>query len=129
MKVEFLADGSDDCPLIRLYCFDITEAMRLREAFRALADGSRQSIPLHEEWWVKTIDDCALELRLAQRDLGIVQRLPMRFECVLTDEGWREAVERTEIFCAAPEGRQSESFQWLSRDGEVSLLLSPTGKW
>ena len=128
MKLEFLPEGSDDCPLIRLYDFDVSDAMRLKEAFRALSEGSRQSIPLHEEWWLRSIEDCQLVLRLGKRELGIVQRLPMRFECVLTEEGWREAMEKTDPFCRPPENRQPESHQWLNQDGEVPLLLSPTGK-
>jgi hypothetical protein len=128
MKLEFLAEGSDDCPLIRLYDFDQTGAKRLREAFAALADGLRQSIALHEEWWVRSVENCELELRLGKRDLGVVERLPMRFECVLTEEGWLEAAEKTETFCVPHEG-SGETYQWLNSDGEVSLLLSPSGKW
>jgi len=127
--MEFLAEGSDDCPLIRLYHFDVAGAMRLREAFRSLADGSRESIPLHEEWWIEPVDACRLDLRLGKRDLGVVQRLPMRFECVLTEEGWLEAMEKTDPFCVPPENQQAETDQWLNYGGEVSLLLSPTGKW
>jgi hypothetical protein len=129
MKLEFLAEGSNDCPLIRLYGFDSTEAMRLREAFRALADGSRQFIPLHEEWWIQPVEECQLELRLGKRDLGVVQRLPMHFECALTDEGWRETAEKTELFCMPSENADADASQWLNFDGEVRLLLSPTGKW
>lgn len=129
MKLEFLAEGSDDCPLIRLYRFDQTEAMRLREGFRALADGSRQSIPLHEEWWIEPVEECRLDLRLGKRDLGIVERLPMRFECVLGEEGWLEMMEKADPFCVSPGDFRVEECQWLSHDGEVSLLLSPTGKW
>ncbi len=124
MKLEFMAEGSDDCPLIRLYAFDVAEAMRLREAFRSLADGLRQNIPLHEEWWIETVEECHLDLRLGVRDLGVVRRLPMRFDCVLTAEAWMEMVELTHPFCTDQDG---EGFQWLNRDGEVSLLLSPTG--
>jgi hypothetical protein len=126
MKLEFLAEGSDG-PLIRLYGFDPTEAMRLREAFRALGEGLLQNIPLHEEWWIQPVEDCRLELRLGKRDLGVVQRLPMCFECVLTDEGWLEAMEKTDAFCTPQ--TSGEEHQWLNWDGEVSLLLSPTGKW
>ena len=129
MKLEFLAEGSEDCPLIRLYDFDVTGAIRLREAFRALSDGSRQTIPLHQEWWMQSLEDCELVLRLGKRDLGVVQRLPMRLECVLTQQGWLEAMEKTEPFCTPQENPQAESHQCLNHDGEVSLLLSPNGKW
>lgn len=126
MKLEFLAEGSSDCPLIRLYDFDPTGAMRLREAFRSLSDGSRRNIPLHEEWWVEPIAACHLDLRLGVRDLGVVQRLPTTFDCVLTADAWIEMVELTDPFCTQQDG---EVYQWLNCDGEVSLLLSPTGTW
>ncbi len=125
MKLEFLAEGSTDCPLIRLYGFDLAEAMRLREAFRSIADGSRQSIPLHEEWWVEPIAECCLDLRLGAKDLGIVQRLPMRFECVLTAEAWADMASLVDPFCT---GRGGES-NWLNEQGEARLLLSANGKW
>jgi len=127
MKLEYLPAGSPDCPLIRLYEFDVTGARRLREAFRSLADGSRQDIPLHEEWWVESIAGCHLDLRLGQRDLGVVERLPSKFECVLTAEVWLEMAGLTDPFCTADS--RADEYQWLNEDGEVSLLLTPTGRW
>ncbi len=126
MKLEFLPEGSDDGALIRLYGFDVAGAMRLREAFRSLADGSRQNIPLHQEWWVESLAECHLDLRLGVRDLGVVQRLAMSFDCVLTAEAWMEMVDLTDPFCTH---QGDEGFQWLNHDGEVSLLLSPNGQW
>lgn len=126
MKLEFLAEGSRDRPLIRLYEFDLAGATRLREAFRSLSDGLRRNIPLHEEWWIDPIAGCHLDLRLGARDLGVVERLPMTFDYVLTAEGWAEMVDLTNPFCSDQDG---EVFQWLNCGGEVSLLLSLTGKW
>lgn len=126
MKLEYLAEGSPDCPLIRLYEFDATGAKRLREAFRSLADGSRQDIPLHEEWWVESIAGCHLDLRLGTRDLGVVERLPSKFECVQTAESWLEIAAKVDPFCA---GQSPENFAWLDEEGEASLLLTPSGRW
>jgi len=126
MKLEYLATGSPDCPLIRLYEFDATGAKRLREAFRSLADGSRQDIPLHEEWWVESIAGCHLDLRLGPRDLGVVERLPSKFECVQTAESWSEIAAKIDPFCT---GQSTESFAWLDEEGEASLLLTPSGRW
>ena len=127
MKLEYLSSGSPDCPLVRLYEFDMTDAKRLREAFRSLADGSLQDVPLHEEWWVKSIAGCHLDLRRGAKDLGVVERLPSKFECVLTGEGWRQVAELTDPFCTSESPQ--EPFQWLNEDGEVSLLLTPSGRW
>jgi len=127
MKLEFLPEGSDDCPLIRLYGFGQAEAMRLREAFRALADGAKRSIPLHEEWWIEPLDDCQLELRVSARDLGVVERLPQRFDCSLNEEQWSEMVELMEPFCGVTQ--EQNQHQWLNKDSDISLLISPSGSW
>jgi hypothetical protein len=124
MKLEYLADGSADCPLIRLYDFNAIDAQRLREAFRSLAYGSRQVLPLHDEWWMEPVEGCQLTLRSGPRDLGVVQRLPMRFDCVLSVEAWRSTVDLAERFCESADGADP---QWLTRHGEISLLLSPSG--
>lgn len=124
MKLEYLGDGSSDCPLIRLYDFNAIDAQRLREAFRTLADGSQQVLALHDEWWIEPVEGCQLTLRLGPRDLGVVPRLPMRFDCVLGSDAWGEMVKRTELFCESTDGA---GHQWLNRNGEISLMLSPDG--
>jgi hypothetical protein len=126
MKLEFLSVGSSDGPLIRLYDFDAVGAQRLREAFRCLSARSRETLPLHEEWWVEPVDGCALTLRLGIRDLGVVERLPSRFECVLTAQTWAKLVSRVGPFC---DSASDKAYHWLNQDGEISLLLSPRGTW
>ena len=126
MTLEFLPDGLSDRPLIRLYGFDRIGAMRLREAFRALATCSRQSIPLHEEWWIEPVEECTLNLHVGARDLGVVERAPSKFECVLTAGTWTDMISLVDPFCAS---ESANSHQWLNEDGEISLLLSPDGQW
>jgi hypothetical protein len=126
MKLEFLASGSPDCPLIRLYDFDNAAVVLLREVFRRLSDASVSNTPLHEQKAIEAVDGCRLDLRLGSRDSGIVQTGPLRFECILTTEGWSEVVDLMEPFC---ESENMKGYQWLNEDGEVSLLLSPGGLW
>jgi hypothetical protein len=127
MKLEFLASGSPDCPLIRLYDFDVAAAERLRELFRRLSDASLLCASLHEQLGVEAIDGCRLDLRLGSRDCGIVQTTPSSFECILTAEGWSQVVDLLEPFCGSV--GKPRRYQWLNEDGEVSLLLSPLGSW
>lgn len=126
MKLEYLADGSDDCPLIRLYDFDRVEAVWLREIFDSLAHGSRQRISLHDEPRIEAIGGCQLELRLGRRGIGIPKSKRMRFECTLSPEGWADVASLMDPFC---ETEHVNVYQWLNEQGEVSLLLSPNGKW
>lgn len=96
MKLQFLPDGSADCPLIRLYDFEAANAMRLKELFDCLAIGSRMDISLHEQKGIEPVDGCQLNLRVGKRDIGIVQRGPFTFECDLSPAGWAEVASLTE---------------------------------
>ena len=40
IKLEYLPDGSDACPLVRLYDFDTDGVRCLRDTFRSLAEGT-----------------------------------------------------------------------------------------
>ncbi len=58
MKLEFLDEGSTDCPLIRLYGYRAEEVEHLRAACRDLADGRCTEFSLHEQPWVDAIGGC-----------------------------------------------------------------------
>jgi hypothetical protein len=126
MKMEFLPDGSDDCPLIRLYEFDRAEAVWLREIFDSLANGSRQHLSLHDEPRIEAVGGCQLELRLGRREVGIPKAKRMRFEFTLSPEGWADVASLMDPFC---ESEDVNGYQWLNERGAVSLLLSPSGEW
>ena len=124
MKLEYLESGSQDCPLIRLYEFEPSEASLLRDAFGRLADGAVDDIDLAAEPYVMSIAKCRLRLCRGKRNTGI-KRSKDGFECVLSSEGWLEARDKTTPFCKAGH----VGYQWLNEDSDVSLLLSPTGTW
>ena len=126
MKLQFLPDGSRDCPLIRLYDFDQEEVLRLKESFDHLADGSATSVLLHEQAGVEPIDRCQLILRTGKRDAGVVQSGASTFECTLSPERWSDVAALAESICAAV---RQNTYQWLNEDGEISLLLSRDGRW
>ena len=126
MKMEFLPDGSPDCPLIRLYEFSVAEVQELRRFCMSLADGSATCIALHQQPGITAIGGCELNLRIDKRDVGLLQSKTMKFDCALTDEGWREVADLAEPFC---DKVGPNTYQWLNEDGEVSLLLSPSGQW
>jgi len=125
MKLEFLAEGSPDCPLIRLYSFTPAEALCLNATVDQLDDGGTQEVALHREPFIEPVDACFLTLRLGKRDQGIVPRAPFQFECILSDEGWLDVSALLRPFCET----DTKGFQWLVEQGPISLLLSVDGKW
>lgn len=92
MKLDYLKDGSDDCPLVRLYEFGSTEIQRLRQSFESLASGTTERIVLDE---VESVDGTQLVFTRAVRDRGVVQTGPASFDVVLTPEGFPSPEEVT----------------------------------
>jgi hypothetical protein len=125
MRLEFLPDGSDDCPLIRLYDFDCTGVARLLAALSALASHERESSAVHDLPGVESISECRLFLRTGARDRGVVQLPgPASFECDLTPEGWDNVAGLAEPFLNGNGG-----YQWLVTSGDAKWLLSTDGHW
>jgi hypothetical protein len=126
MKLEFIESGAPDCPLIRLYEFDLTEAVHLREILLSLSLGVSDRADLHSDPSIKPIHKCNLTLLFGQQDLGIIRRGPLAFECVFTKETWGHIASLVEPFC---ESYRRGCYQWLTEQGDAFLLLSWDGSW
>jgi len=126
MTLEYLHEGSPDCPLIRLFAFTPLEATKLRTLFVSLSDGSCDEIKLDGLPFVEARRDVSLRLRRAEKDTGIRNVGSTTFDCDLTQEAWAEMADKTEPFCTLAE---AGTYQWLNEDGNVSLLLSPSECW
>lgn len=124
MKLEYLADGSDDCPLIRLFEFTPAEVQELRKLVRSLASGERQSVTLQHEAWAEPIGGCQLSLRRGNREQGVRQMELLKFECVLSSNEWSNVEGLLAPFCES----DTAGFQWLTHDGKVPLLISQSAK-
>ena len=99
MKLEYLPDGSADCPLIRLSEFDQSEAQRLRQLVKSLVAGDRQDVALQNEDWVKSVEKCCLNLRRGNSNQGVRHAHGFKFECVLSPDDWSNVEGLLEPFC------------------------------
>ena len=125
MKLEYLPYGLSECPLIRLYEFDRSEAQQLRQLVQSMVTGDRQHVALENELWVEPVAGCSLDLRVVKRNDGVRQEQPLRFACVLTREGWSNVEGLPEPFSKS----DSPEFQWLTTNGGAHLLVSVNGQW
>ena len=122
MKLDYLKDGSDDCPLVRLYEFRSAEIQRLRQSFESLASGASDHVALGD---VESVDGTQLTFTRGARDRGVVQSGAQSFDVVLTPEGWQRCMGLLEPFC-----EPSSGYQWLCDDvGRIRLLVSHDGAW
>ena len=122
VTLDYLKEGSNDCPLLRLYDFDSAEANRLRQAFEQLADGRTDCVCLDS---IRSIDGSEIVFVRSVRESGVIETKPGHFEVSLTSEGWRQAADLVEPLC---DGRSG--YQWLTPQTRgIHLLLSTDGLW
>ena len=127
MKIEFLPDGSPDCPLLRLFDFDTAEARLLRHALLRLAEGAQNALSLHELLPLEPVGACTLTFQVTEKDHGITGSGQNGvFFCGLRRSSWQSVAERVTPFCIAIE---PGTYQWLDESVGIPWLLSPDGCW
>jgi hypothetical protein len=128
MKLEYLANGSPNCPLIRLYDFTTAEAVQFHRAVQALASSAAERLDVHRLPFVQSVGDCQLEFVRQSWDGAIVRgRGCCEFECGFTAGTWDNVAGLLKPFTQGTGG-----FQWLAGvPGEAALLLSASasGQW
>lgn len=128
MRLEYLASGSPDCPLIRLYDFQPSEAAELLAAINALASGAAQRVEVDRLSCVEATGGCRLVFTRQHRDRAIVSGASHHeFECGFTAATWNNVAGLVEPFAEGGGG-----FQWLAgAPGDAALLISasPGGEW
>jgi hypothetical protein len=126
MKLDYLADGSPDCPLIRLYDFTPAEAEQLRNALADLAAGNAGRVDVHRLPFVESVGGCRLTLVTQAWDGAVVRRGgPAEFECGFRPGTWDNVTGLVEPFAMGADG-----YQWLAgTPGEAEILLSADGRW
>lgn len=127
MKIEFLAGGSPDCLLVRLYEFDTQQIHRLYALLLDLAAGRANNVSLQEALPAEAIAGCDLVLQAADKDQGIVwDTLTSVFFCRLACSSWQSVAERVSPF---QRESSAENYQWLDETSSIPWLLSSNGLW
>ena len=125
MKLEYLASGSSDCPLIRLYDFTRVEAAELSSSVMNLANGELREVAVDELPFVTSIEGCQLAIVAGTWDAGVVQKPDGSFICRLTPATWDNVAGLIEPFA-----NDATGYQWIvGTPGEAAILLSANGQW
>ena len=124
-KLEYLHEGSQDCPLIRLYDFGHSDVVAFRDLCLALAEGRLREVPLEDQAWVSAIGGCRLVLCASRFNRGVqVHKAERPFVMEYAEEGWLEVADKLEPFVHGSGG-----YQWLTTEGDVNVLISRDGQW
>jgi hypothetical protein len=116
VQLEFLPDGSPDCPLTRLSEFTTSEVGRLQALIADLAAGRAECAAVHELPGVVAVGGCELVFRVRGWDQAVLRLGPSAFECGFTAGTWDNVAGLVEPFAAGGGG-----YQWLAgTPGEAS---------
>lgn len=111
--------------MIRLYNFDMAQAIQFRNNIQEHILKNKRSLSLHDLPFIEA-RNCELTLRIADDDIGIVTEDTVLFFCDLTLEGFQEMVDLLAPFCL----KETKGYQWLyDIDNEIDFLFSPGGTW
>ena len=129
MRVEYFADGSEDCPLVLLYGPDPTDAVTLSEALRVLSNSCESRVAIHELPGFVSVDGCQLFASVAGSDIGMKMIVPTTvFDCSLRADSWDNIIGLLEPFCHL-ETMSGTRFQYLQDSGDIRLLISNERAW
>ena len=125
MLLEFLADDSDECPLLRFYGWGDGEVSLLREAAERLATGASRSIEVHQLPFIEAVGGITFAWVADAWDRGVLLPHDQRsFVMQLPSELWADVVE-----IIRPFERGAIGLNWLLPVTEVEVLLSWSGQW
>lgn len=125
MILEFLADGADECPLLRFYRWGDGEVALLREAAERLASCSVRSIEIHRMPFIDAVGGISFTWVADALDHGVLLPPGKRdFVMQIPPERWSDVVETIRPF-----ERNALGFNWLLPVTDVQVLISCSGQW
>jgi hypothetical protein len=128
MRIEFVPDGSHDCPAVLFYGCPSAGAEALINTFRLLAEGLETEVPLHEVPDLYPVGDIQVFATNASGRAGFQQLSPPAFRWRKDREGWLEAAELARPV-AHSDPSEGTRFQYLERNGRVNVIFSAERGW
>jgi hypothetical protein len=136
MEIEFLKEGSADCPLVRIFGIDPQEFSTLADAIKELARAEGIERAADQLPGFHGVSNCRLTIISISTDDGVRQVSETTFVWALSPSKWLLVGGLIEPFAA----RQCDGLhQWLTgpqaryglNRGPISILLSCSddGRW
>jgi hypothetical protein len=126
MELDYIENVNElDENVVRLYNFDMAEAIKFRDLIKDVIIDKRKRLDLSEVDFIEP-RNCNLLFGLFNSDEGILTKDNESFFCILTMESYVNMVKLLEPFCL----KESRGYQYLyDVDTPTDLLFSPTASW
>ena len=128
MYLEFLPDGSIDCPLLILSPSIPEEAENLYQALTNLVSDNNAIVDVHALPFISPVGGCRLSAQVIDEDIGavLIENTKNHFTWQLTCQAWEFVLTLLEPFM---EPDCSSGYQWLDETSPISVLISTGGRW
>ena len=123
MKLDYIDDYNElQENLVRLYNFDMAEAIKFRDLLIEVVILKKQKLDLSQVDFIEP-RNCNLILGLFKTDEGVLTKDNQTFFCILTLKGFENMVKLIEPFCK----KESKGYQYLyDIDNPTDLLFCPS---
>ena len=131
IKLEYFAEGSQDCPLILIYGSDTVGALNLSLAIETAAAGLTNHIDVHTIPGYHSVNDCQLHLQISKREAqGVQMKQENYFVWELSAEECYDVIGLLEPFSNRNAGNTHEHrHQFLTQNGEITIIFSTNRQW
>lgn len=126
MELDFIDNVNEfDENMVRLYNFDMAEAIAFRDLIQTVIIEKKQKLNLAEVDFIEP-RNCHLIMGLFKEDEGIFTLDGQTFYCALTKAGYEDMLKRIEPFCR----KESIAHRYLYElDIPTDFLFAPAGTW
>ena len=126
MYLEFLPDGSIDCPLLIFSPSVPGEAEQLYQALRGIISVSETLVDIDALPFISPVDGCKLSAQVGEQNLGLVlSDTKNHFNWKLTRQSWKDVLGLLYPFTL--QDRHDDRYtryQWLDETSNISVLIS-----
>ena len=123
MKLDYIDNYNElQENLVRLYNFDMAEAIKFRDLLIEVVILKKQKLDLSQVDFIEPVN-CNLIIGLFKTDEGILTKDNQTFFCILTLKSFENMVKLIEPFCK----KESRAHQYLyDIDNPTDLLFCPS---
>ncbi|MCE2400846.1 hypothetical protein J4G08_08165 [Candidatus Poribacteria bacterium] len=134
MYLEFLPDGSIDCPLLIFSPSVPKETEQLYQALHDMVSVSGTSVDIHALPFISSVDGCKLSAQVVEQNLGVVllntlgvvlSDIKNHFTWKLTRQSWKKVLDLLHPFTLQDcHDDRYTRHQWLDETSNISVLIS-----
>ena len=131
MRLEYFANGCQDCPLILIYGAEETRALSLSQALSQIATGAANFVDVQVMANFDTVNGCNLRIQNSKHEANGVQMTEENsFIWALTADECEDKIGLLEPFSKRTDDDTAKHrHQFMELNGEIKVIFSTDRQW